>query len=62
MSMLRLLHFPLCPFSRKVRLVLREKELDAELEAIEPWRCGDELSVLNPAGEVPVLLDGPTAA
>ena len=36
--MLRLLHFPLDPFSRKVRIVLREKELDAELEAVEPWR------------------------
>jgi glutathione S-transferase len=59
--MLRLHHFPLCPFSRKVRIVLREKELDAEFEATEPWRCGDELSALNPAGEVPVLLDGDRA-
>jgi glutathione S-transferase len=56
--MLRLHHFPLCPFSRKVRIVLREKELDADLEVTEPWQCGDELSALNPAGEVPVLLDG----
>ena len=56
--MLRLLHFPLGPFSRKVRIVLREKELDADLEAVEPWRLGDELAALNPAAEVPVLLDG----
>jgi glutathione S-transferase len=55
--MLRLHHFPLCPFSRKVRVVLREKELDAALEVTEPWQCGDELSALNPAAEVPVLLD-----
>jgi glutathione S-transferase len=56
--MLRLHHFALCPFSRKVRIALREKELDAELEVTEPWHCGDELSALNPAGEVPILLDG----
>jgi glutathione S-transferase len=55
--MLRLHHFPLCPFSRKVRVVLREKELDAALEVTEPWQCGDELSALNPAAEVPVLVD-----
>ena len=56
--MLRLLHFPLGPFSRKVRIVLREKELEASLEAVEPWRQRDEVAALNPAAEVPVLLDG----
>jgi glutathione S-transferase len=56
--MLRLLHFALGPFSRKVRIVLREKELDAELEAVEPWRQAEALAEVNPAAEVPVLLDG----
>ena len=56
--MLRLHHFPLAPFSRKVRIVLREKELEADLAAVEPWRQADELVALNPAAEVPVLLDG----
>jgi glutathione S-transferase len=55
--MLRLLHFPLGPFSRKVRIVLREKELEASVEAVEPWRQRDEIAALNPAAEVPVLLD-----
>ena len=55
--MLRLLHFPLGPFSRKVRILLREKELEASLEAVEPWRQRDEMAALNPAAEVPVLLD-----
>ena len=55
--MLRLLHFPLGPFSRKVRILLREKELEASLEAVEPWRQRDEVAALNPATEVPVLLD-----
>ena len=56
--MLRLLHCPLDPVSRKVRIVLREKELDAELEVVEPWRQSEALATLNPAAEVPVLLDG----
>ena len=55
--MLRLHHFPLCPFSRKVRLVLHEKEELADLEAVEPWRHQPELAALNPAAEVPVLED-----
>ncbi len=56
--MLQLLHFPLCPYSRKVRVAVREKELPAELTLVEPWRSGDSLLALNPAGEVPVLQDG----
>jgi glutathione S-transferase len=56
--MLRVLHFPLCPFSRKVRVVVREKELPAELVPVEPWRCDESLLALNPAAEVPVIEDG----
>jgi glutathione S-transferase len=55
--MLRLHHFPLCPFSRKVRIVLHEKEERPELEAVEPWHQQRELAALNPAAEVPVLED-----
>jgi glutathione S-transferase len=55
--MLRLHHFPLCPFSRKVRIVLHEKEDLPDLEAVEPWRQQSELAALNPAAEVPVLED-----
>ncbi len=55
--MLKLLHFPLCPYSRKVRLALAEKELEVEAKAIEPWLCRDDLKSGNPAAEVPVLED-----
>lgn len=55
--MLRLHHFALCPFSRKVRVVLGEKEQDATLEALEPWQHAEQLCALNPACEVPVLED-----
>ncbi len=55
--MLRLHHFPLCPFSRKVRIVLHEKEEEPDLETVEPWHQQRELAALNPAAEVPVLED-----
>ncbi len=55
--MLRLHHFPLCPFSRKVRIVLHEKEEQPELETVEPWHQQHALAALNPAAEVPVLED-----
>lgn len=55
--MLRLHHFPLCPFSRKVRVAFLEKELLAELVAVDPWQQPDQVVALNPAAEVPVLED-----
>ena len=51
--MLRLLHFPLDPFSRKVRVLLREKELEAGLEPVEPWRQREQVAALNPAAGCP---------
>lgn len=59
--LLRLYHLPLCPFSRKVRVALREKGLAAELVEVQPWSLGEEFLALNPAGEVPVLADGEQA-
>lgn len=56
--MLRLHHYPLDPYSRKVRLVLKEKGLPHELVEVEPWRADEAFLDLNPAGEVPVLEDG----
>jgi glutathione S-transferase len=56
--MLRLYHVPLCPFCRKVRIVLREKALVAELVEVHPWEHPDDLLRLNPASEAPVLTDG----
>lgn len=50
-------HFWLCPFSRKVRIVLAEKELDFELKFEKFWQRRDEFLSLNPAGQVPVLVE-----
>lgn len=52
-----LYHLWLSPFSRKVRLVLGEKGLDVTLKVEKVWERRDEFLALNPAGEVPVLLD-----
>jgi glutathione S-transferase len=51
-----LYHLPLDPGSRKIRLLLREKGLEAELRAEKIWERREDFLRLNPAGEVPVLL------
>lgn len=53
--MWQLHQFPLCPFSRKVRLVLSEKSVGYELWRENPWEGRDEFLELNPAGRTPVL-------
>lgn len=53
----RLHQFPLCPFSRKVRLVLAEKNISAELALDYPWEQKDSFLALNPAGQTPVLVE-----
>lgn len=55
--MWKLLQFPLCPFSRKVRLIMAEKGVAVELVREHPWERRDEFIDLNPAGETPVLVD-----
>ena len=56
--MWQVLQFPLCPFSRKVRLVLSEKGVPHELRRENPWEASDAFFALNPAGRTPVLHDG----
>lgn len=55
--MWHLYQFPLCPFSRKVRLALSEKGVAYELERENPWDGTDEFYQLNPSGRTPVLHD-----
>jgi glutathione S-transferase len=52
-----LYHHPLCPFSRKVRLVLAEKKLDFDEQVERYWDRRDAFVELNPAGDVPVLVE-----
>ena len=53
--MWQLFFFPLCPFSRKVRLALSEKGVGYELRREYPWDGSDEFYQRNPAGRTPVL-------
>jgi len=52
-----LYHLWLSPFSRKVRVVLREKNLDFTLKTEKVWERRPEFLALSPAGEVPVLIE-----
>jgi len=55
--MVTLYHFPLCPFSRMIRLSLGEYGLAAEFVEERPWERREDFLMLNPAGTVPVLVD-----
>ncbi len=50
-------HLWLSPFCRKVRVALAEKGLDFELKVENLWQRRPEFLAMNPAGEVPVLVE-----
>ena len=52
-----LYHFWLSPGARKVRLILKEKNLEFELKIERSWERRPEFLALNPAGETPVLVE-----
>ena len=54
----RLYHYPLSPFSRKVRLVLAEKRIEVELVEERYWEQDHDFLRRNPAGKIPVLKIG----
>jgi glutathione S-transferase len=62
--MITLHHYPLSVQSRFIRLVLDECEVKPELVEERYWERRQEFLLLNPAGDVPVLVeqDGPPIA
>ena len=52
-----LYHGWLSPFSREVRIVLGEKALNFDLVVEKVWERRPEFLAMNPAGEVPVLVE-----
>lgn len=56
--MARLHHYPLCPHSRFVRLILAEYGVDIELVEERAFDRRPEFLALDPAGRTPILVDG----
>jgi glutathione S-transferase len=56
--MLKLIQYPLCPSSRAVRLAFNETETAYEMEPVKPWLFDRDFMNMQPAGTLPVLLDG----
>lgn len=56
-DMRMLYHLPLDPACRKIRILLGEKQLDFEPKSEKVWERRQSFLQLNPAGEVPVLIE-----
>lgn len=54
--MFTLFHYPICPFSRKVRIYLAAKNITFDLSTENFWKKDEKFSALNPAETIPVLL------
>jgi glutathione S-transferase len=54
--MLEVHHHPLCPFSRKLRIILNEKKIEFELFPEAFWLRRREFLKMNPSGETPVVV------
>ena len=54
--MARLYHYPLSAPARFIRILLDEKQMDFTLSEERDWDPRPEFLMLNPAGEVPVLV------
>lgn len=52
-----LYHLSIDPGSRKVRILLHEKKLEVDLKSEKVWERREGFLRLNPAGEVPVLIE-----
>lgn len=52
-----LYHLWLSPFCRAVRVALAEKKIEFRLKTENIWERRDEFLALNPAGDVPVLVE-----
>lgn len=52
-----LYHQWLHPFSRKIRISLAEKGLEFDLKLEKTWERRPQFLAVNPAGDVPVLID-----
>lgn len=54
--MVLLIHHPVSPFARKIRMLMSEKKMLFILKEEEPWHLSEDVYKLNPAGELPIFL------
>lgn len=54
--MVLLIHHPVSPYSRKIRILMSEKRMLFVLKEEEPWKLSPDVFKLNPAGELPIFL------
>ncbi|HUC62529.1 MAG TPA: glutathione S-transferase family protein [Alphaproteobacteria bacterium] len=52
-----LYHLPLSSHAREIRVLLKEKKLEFELRVEKVWERRAEFLAINPAGQVPVLVE-----
>lgn len=55
--MWQIYQFPLCPFSRKIRLLMAEKGIGYDLVREDPWAPSEMFPNLNAAGTTPVVVN-----
>ncbi|MBS1169811.1 MAG: sspA [Burkholderiaceae bacterium] len=46
-----------CPFSQRCRLVLFEKGMDFEIRDVDLFNKPEDISIMNPYGQVPILVE-----
>ena len=46
-----------CPFSQRCRLVLFEKGMDFEVRDVDLFNTPEDISTMNPYGQVPILVE-----
>ena len=46
-----------CPFSQRCRFVLFEKGMDFEIRDVDLYNKPEDISVMNPYGQVPILVE-----
>jgi len=56
MTTIEVYHYSLCPFSRKLRVVLKEKEVAAELFQELFWQRRAEFLKMTPTAQTPVII------
>ena len=54
--MVLLIHHPILPQCRKIRLQMSEKKMLFVLKEEEPWKLSPDVYKLNPAGELPIFV------